>query len=487
MLRHRESRIGPFSFCAILSGALVFLASPAVGIAPATDPPPAATVKKIDRDVQDVLHRYGVPGAAVMAIVAGHVSFVQAFGSRDVDRRLPIRPETFFEIGSITKQFTAASILQLQEAGKLRIDRPLSDYLPDAPHAKEITLRQLLTHTSGLHDYLDLSPADLFRLASQPISYSNLIARVAPLPLDFAPGSRWSYSNTGYLLLGKVIETVSGETYKSHLQRHILTPLQMNNTYTTADEGRLPNMATGYHHVDGKLERAPIIDPGWANAAGFLVAPLRDLAKWDEALRGGKVLSPESYRTMTTSFVTTKRESTDYGFGFFLNPVYGEPRIGHTGGSLGFTTADEYFLRQDVRIIAFTNLGDDAPEAGEALTNVLFADLYPEVAAKAQRPAPGEKAAISRIVRDAFQELQAGKDYARFDAHLGSKLEAGTGAKFVKNLGPYGPVSAAIFKGTRQEAKDRWYDYVLQFGPGVSLPCTVKIGPNGLVAGLSIG
>ena len=115
-----------------------------------------------------------------MVLQKGHVSFVEAFGSLDEKRRLPVRPDSFFEIGSITKQLTAACILQLQEAGRLRIDRSLSDYLPDAPHAKEVTLRQLLTHTSGLHDYLDLPPEQVDRLASRPISYRDLIARVAP-------------------------------------------------------------------------------------------------------------------------------------------------------------------------------------------------------------------------------------------------------------------------------------------------------------------
>lgn len=450
-------------------------------------PLPAAVAEKIGGDAKDVLHRFAVPGAAIMVLQNGHVSYVEAFGLRDATRRLPVRADSHFEIGSITKQFTAAIILQLQEAGKIRIDRPLSDYLPDAPHAKEVTLRQLLTHTSGLHDYLDLAPDELYRLTSQPIAYRDLIARVAALPLDFAPGSKWSYSNTGYLLLGKVIETVSGETYKNYLQHHILDPLQMKDTYTTADETGLSNMALGYHHGEGRLERAPIIDPSWAGAAGLLVSTLRDLAKWDAALRGGKVVSQAGYRQMTTPFLTTKAGSADYGFGLFVDSVYGEKRIGHTGGSLGFTTADEYFPRQDVRIIAFTNLGDDTPEAGETLTNVVFADLYPDIAAKAQRPAPGENAAITRAVRDAFRELQTGKTYARFSANLRGKLAGGAGTRFVTGLGPYGAPSAEIFKGIRHDAKDSWYDYVVQFGPGVSMPFAAKIGPDGSVTGFSIG
>jgi CubicO group peptidase (beta-lactamase class C family) len=474
----RRARLG-------LSGLL--LAAGLAGSAGAAPGLPSAVAGTLAGDVRAVLHRFGVPGAAVMVLQGGHVAFVQAFGSRDLERRLPVRPESFFEIGSITKQFTAASILQLQEAGKLQIDRPLSDYLPDAPHAREVTLRQLLTHTSGLHDYLDGPQAQMERLASRPIAYGDLIARVAPLPLDFPPGSRWSYSNTGYLLLGKVIETVSGETYAAYLQRHIFDPLGMKDTHTTADEDRLAGMVIGYRHANGKLERAPIIHASWGGAAGFLVAPLRDLATWDAALRGGKVVSPASYRQMTTSFVTTKGESADYGFGLFLNPVYGEPRIGHTGGTNGFTTADEYFPRQDLRIVAFTNLGDSAPEAGEALTNVIFADLYPAIAARAQTPAPGEDPAITQTVRDAFRELQTGPPYARFGAQLRGKLAAGSGAGFILSLGPYGTPSAAIFKGFRQAANDRWCDYQIQFGPGVFLPFSARLDASGSVAGFSVG
>jgi CubicO group peptidase (beta-lactamase class C family) len=370
----------------------------------------------------------------------------------------------------------------------LNIDHPLSDYLPDAPHAREVTLRQLLSHTSGLHDYLDGPPEQMYQLASQPISYSNLIARVAALPLDFPPGSRWSYSNTGYLLLGRVIEKVSRESYRAYLEHHILNPLHMTSTYTTADEGRLPNMAVGYHHDGGRLERAPIIDPDWANAAGFLVTTMDDLAKWDRALRSGKVVSAASYRQMTTSFITSKNGSAKYGLGLFVDSIYDQPRIGHTGGSFGFTTADEYFPSQDIRIIAFTNLGDSAPaEAGETLTNIVFADLYPAIATKAHKAAPGENRAATQIAREAFHELQAGRDYKHFSAHLQGKLAGAPGARFVNLLGPYGSPTDETFKGARREEKETWYNYVFQFGPGISLPFAVRLDRDRTVSGISVG
>ena len=410
--------------------------------------------------------------------------YARSFGVGDVTRRLPVTLGAPFEIGSITKQFTAASILQLQEAGRLQIDKPLSDYLPDAPHAREVTLRQLLTHTSGLHDYLDDAPR---QLVARPITYSDLIARVAALPLDFPPGSRWRYTNTGYLLLGRVIEVVSGETYTAYLQHHILEPLHMKDTYTTADEGRVPNMLVGYHRVHGVVEPAPIIDATWGGAAGLLISTVGDLATWDAALRGGRVVSKDDYRAMTTPFVTSAGENTGYGFGLFVDSAYGQPRIGHTGGSWGFTTADEYFPDQALRIIAFTNLGDATPEPAEALTNVLFADLYPAIASKALTAAPGEDPKVTQTVHAAMRELQTGGTYAHFSLNLRRKLVDGAGSGFVASLGPYGEPATEVFKGVRHDGSAAWYDYVIQFGPGVFLPFSVRIGEDGGVAGFSVG
>ncbi|HEY3637234.1 MAG TPA: serine hydrolase domain-containing protein [Rhizomicrobium sp.] len=471
--------------CGALAGFVFLLLASAAPAAPGDLPAPLAA--KIDGDVNAALHRFMAPGAVVMVVQDGRVTFVRAYGLRDVAGQRPVRTDTLFEIGSLTKQFTAASILQLQEAGKLQIDRPLADYLPDAPHAKEITLRQMLNLTAGLHDYLDGPQAELEKAAAQPMSYHDLIARIAPLPLDFPPGSQWAYSNTDYLLLGKVIEAVSGESFGDYLRHHIFTPLHMGDTHTMAEENNLMDMAIGYRSVNGRLQLAPHIGPSWAGAAGFLIMTLADLAKWDEALSGGKIVSSADYREMTTSAMTTKNGSANYGFGFFVDSVYGQPRIGHTGGSWAFTTADEYFPAQNTRIIAFTNLGNETPEAGEALTNIVFADLFPAIAAKARTPAPGERPDITQVARDAFQELQVGTNYARFNARLKGKLSAGVGAGFVASLGPYGAPTGAVFKGLRREAGDSWYEYVMEFGPGVSLPFAVRIDKDALVAGISVG
>ena len=447
----------------------------------------AATARRIDADVEALRQRYGVPSVAIAAIRDGRLIYTKAYGLRDKEHKLPARTDTYYEIGSITKQFTAAAILQLQERGKLNIDQSLATYLPNAPHANEVTLKQLLTHTSGLHDYFDGPDAEIDVLAAQPTPFDQLMARIADKPLDFAPGSKWSYSNTGYRLLGKVIETVSGESYRGYLQRHIFDPLGMKRTFTIAEEDQLHNMAIGYRHSGGRLERAPRIGVDWAGSAGFIVSTLNDLAIWDAALRGGKVVSHASYDKMVTPFMTSAAGSADYGLGLFVDSAYDQPRIGHTGGSHGSTSADEYFPSQHLRLIAFTNSGDRTPEPGEAVTNALFADLEPELAAVEMRPAPSENQAVTEAARASFVELQTGRDYAHFGAKLEPKLAAGIGATFKGALGPYGAPTNVVFKGKHAGDSGDWYDYIVSFGPGAFMKYSVRLDETGKVAGLSLG
>ncbi|PJL24603.1 MULTISPECIES: serine hydrolase domain-containing protein [Stenotrophomonas] len=446
----------------------------------------AAAIRRIDSGVEQVMRRFNVPGAAVMVLQDGRQIHAKAYGQRDVALGLAVRADTPFEIGSITKQFTAAAVVQLQEAGKLTLDDPLARYLPDAPHAHAVTLRQLLSHTSGLHDYFDGPEQEVDARVTQPIALDRLIGRISDRPLDFEPGSRWSYSNTGYVLLGRVIEVVSGERYVDYVRRHLLEPLGMRHTFTLADTGRLEGMAVGYRHEAGALRRSPYFHPDWSGAAGFLVSTLDDLARWDRGLAGGRVVSNAGYIEMTTPVQTRDGGSADYGLGLFVNTVYGQARIGHTGGSQGFTTADEYFPDLGLRIIAFTNLGDKTPEAGITLTNAVFSALHPAIVAAWSRPAPGEDAAVTQRARATFEQLQAGRDYADFSASLRGKLEAGLGVGLSKAIGPYGKPATLIFKGTQASAKGTMYRYVATFGPGVFMPYMIRPDEEGRVAGFAL-
>ena len=456
-----------------------------VCLAPAAMASPAsldhAVATQIDSNVQAVLQRTGTPGATIAIYRHGEAVYRHAYGLSDLERKTPATVSTYYEIGSITKQFTAAAILQLQEAGKLDIDATLATYLPDAPHAREVTLKQLLSHTSGMPEYLDGS--DVEQWAVKPATFDQIMARIKDKPLDFPPGSRWSYSNTGYALLGRVIEVTSKESYEHYVKAHLLAAAGMAHTYNVADEARLPGMAKGYRHTDGKLEPAPTIHAtvGWA--AGNLVSTVDELERWNVALRSGKIVRPADYALMATP----APGSTDYGLGLFVDTLDEQPRIGHTGGSFGFTTSNQYFPKQDVQVIAFTNVGDN-PEPGQMLVTATFEALYPQVAATARTPAAGEDAATTAAVRKAFSQLQRGdQDTSAFGDKLKTKLAAGLSGRMAKQLSPFGEPSSFIFKGQRHDKDGTWKDYRIDFGPGNSLPFGVRLDADGKVVGISIG
>lgn len=441
--------------------------------------------KRIDADVGTILQRTGAPSAVIAIFDHGHLIYRHAYGLRDREHHLPATVDTYYEIGSITKQFTAAAVLQLQEAGKLHLDDKLAVYLPDAPHAREVTLRQLLSHTSGMPESLDA----IFAAGAigKQLSFDQLMSYIAGKPLDFAPGSRWSYSNTGYIMLGRVIEVVSHESYRHYVQTHLLDPAGMAHTFTVDDEARLPNMAIGYDREHGKVGRAQTINARVGSAAGFLVATVDDLQKWNSALRGGKIITPADYALMSTSVKTTGGEDTGYGLALFVDSIDGQPRVGHTGGSLGFTTANEYFPKQDVQIIAFTNLKDD-PEPGERITTAIFEDLFPAIAASAVQPAKGEDLAKTRMAKALFVQLQSGAlDSPYLTAKLNGKMKAGLAKRLADGLGPYGQPAKVVFKGTHFQGGFTYYDYVIRFGPGSLFKFGMGLDKAGKVASLSFG
>jgi D-alanyl-D-alanine carboxypeptidase len=455
--------------------ALLVVASPTMA---KTAAPAGKLAESIDNDVWTVLHRTETPGATILVVRDGQLLYSNAYGFRELEGQIPAGVDTHYEIGSITKQFTAAAILQLQDAGKLSIDAKVSTYLPDAPHAGEITLRQLLTHTSGLPDYIGLSSDEQ---VTKPATFEQLMGLVAGKPLDFQPGSKVSYSNTGYIILGRIIELTSHESYREYVRAHLLQPAGMTQTFTVADEATLPTMAKGYRHVKGKLERGITINDSYGWSAGNLVSTVGDVEKWNETLMGGKIVPMADYALMTTPQLTTDGANSGHGLGLFIETVNGQPRVGHTGSTFGFTAANFYFPEQKLRIIALTNNADD-PEPGEMLTNVIFNDLYPDLARAATQPAPDEDRSITSKVKAGFADFQAGTDDASlFGASLEAKMKAGLAKRMADEFEPYGAPTAFVFKGRRSESGKNWCDYLIEFGPGSTLKFSVALDGEGRI------
>ena len=443
----------------------------------------ASITEHIDSDVQTVLSRTGAPGATIAIFKDGKPFYNHAYGWRDLEKHTAATVDTHYEVGSLTKQFTAAAVLQLKEAGKLDLDAKLAAYLPDAPHAKDVTLRQLLSHTSGMPDYLDAMDAK--GLLTKPVTYEQIADYARSKPLDFAPGSQAQYSNTSYVLLGRVIEVVSHERYEHYVQNHLLKPAGMTHTVTTADEAHLPAMATGYMRTNDRTQRTQPWDKSALWSAGNLVTTVGDLEKWDEALAGGKIVKADDYRLMSTSVMTTQQGDSGMGLGLFTGSYEDQPRTWHPGGTNGFSVADMYFPKQSLRIIAFANL-KSSHGLGEQLANAIFNDLNPTIAASITQAAPDENPASTRVAKAFFQQIQQGHpDLSHLDGKLVDQMKSSE-ESLAQMFGPMGEPTAFIFKGQTIDGTATWNKYLVQFGPGSALGYAVKLERNGKIDDFTI-
>lgn len=312
-----------------------------------------STPAPIDGAVRQAVKAAHVAGATVAVIKDGNVIYAGGIGKRDLASGLPADEATTYEVGSVTKEFTAAAVLQLCEVGKIRLDVPLATYLPSAPHAKEVTIRQLLTMQSGLPDYI--AGENVEALAATPATFDQLIARIAAKPLDFAPGSQFGASSTNYLMLGRVVEVVSGQRWSDYVQQHLFAPAGMTASTTIASEAQVSDMARGYATVNGKNVPSGPLDASWARAAGDVVTTVGDLAKWDAALASGKVVSERDYALMTTPKLLADGLTSDYGMGMYVDIGEGDPRLLAQGDTFGYDATDVAYPKQGLRIIVLTN------------------------------------------------------------------------------------------------------------------------------------
>jgi CubicO group peptidase (beta-lactamase class C family) len=331
----------------LFSFAIVFVATISTDVAfgAAPDSIEARTKAIIQPYVDDHLF-----SGTVLIAKDGRPVFVQGFGAANLEHGVPDDRETKFRIGSVTKEFTATAILQLAEAGELMIDDPVSKYYSDAPKTWEkITIRHLLTHTSGIPSYTDIP--DFFvkeaRIARTP---EEIIKLTRDKPLQFEPGSKYAYDNSGYVLLGYIIERVSGESYADYLQKHIFDPLGMKNSGYDSSDKIIPHRAEGYQSNKGEFVNAPFIDMSLPYAAGSLYSTVDDLLIWDQALYAGKPLSPASMQQMFTDY------GNKIGFGWVIDDKYGHRHIWANGAINGFRSILSRYPDDKLTAIVLANV-----------------------------------------------------------------------------------------------------------------------------------
>ena len=290
---------------------------------------------------------------SVLVAKEGSVVFERSYGWANLEWKIPHTAATKFRLGSVTKQFTAAAILLLEEKGKLKLDDPLSRFVPSAPEAwKPLTVHQLLTHTSGVPNFTSFPEYGTWKLSAQ--TPAQVMTHLRDKPLDFVPGEKFRYSNTGYILLGWIVELASGQSYETFLREQIFKPLGMNDSGYDSNTAVISQRASGYVPGSNGLTNAPYIDMHVPHGAGALYSTTGDLLRWTQGLFGGKLLSAASLDKMTTPF------KSDYAFGLTVSEAKGRKVIAHGGGIEGFNSQLAYYPEGKVTVVVLANVNGSA-------------------------------------------------------------------------------------------------------------------------------
>jgi D-alanyl-D-alanine carboxypeptidase len=397
---------------------------------------------RIDRIATQVLAQTGVPSASIAVVQHGKLVYTQAYGSArlatDSSPAAPATPDMRYSIGSISKQFTSTAILLLQEEKKLSIDDPVGKYIPGLTRGNDVTIREILSHTSGYQDYW---PEDyVMTTMLHPETADQIIDTWAKKPLDFEPGTQWQYSNTNFVIAGRIVEVASGEPYWDFLTQRIFRPLGMKSVWNS-DMKKLTEVdATPYYrHALGPLRVAPKEGLGWMFAAGELAMTPHDLGLWDEGLIAQSLLKPESYKQMFTEVKLKNGKGTHYGLGVEVRDRNGHRSIEHSGEVSGFVSDNEVLIDDGAAVAVLTN--QDAVNAASSIAHL----AAPLVAGFPLSPAEQQALEI-------YHGLQQGHiDRSLLAPNLSDYFSAQAVADFQSSLGPLGePLS---LRQTREEQR----------------------------------
>jgi CubicO group peptidase (beta-lactamase class C family) len=324
-------------------------------------------VSKIDSLAEATLLQGPIAALSIGVKRGDHLLLAKGYGLADVENSVPATSQTVYRIGSITKQFTAASVMQLVQEGKIDLDASMTEYLPDFPtQGHTVTIRHLLQHTSGIKSYTGLEawrPTITVDLSDQ-----ELVDLFKNEPFDFAPGEQYAYNNSAFYLLGMIVGEVSGEGYRGYLDAHLWEPLGLTGSSYCDERRIIPGRAEGYQRANGALVNDDYLSMNQPGAAGALCSTVPDLLSWSSALRAGRVVSPASYAQMTTSGTLNDGEDIGYGFGLGVGTTEGNARVSHGGGINGFNTMLAYYPGSDLDVVVLVNTS--GPEAGRVAQTI---------------------------------------------------------------------------------------------------------------------
>jgi CubicO group peptidase (beta-lactamase class C family) len=355
----------------------LILVTGAFSTATAQSPKPAEE-KDLGAAIDELVkktYKPGEPGAAVLVVKDGKTILRKGYGMANMELGVAIEPDMIFRLGSITKQFTAVATLMLAEQGKLSISDEITKYLPDYPtRGHKITIEHLLTHTSGIKSYTSIP--EWRPQWRKDVSLKEMIDLFKDKPMDFAPGERWSYNNSGYVLLGAIIEKVSGQSYQDFIEKNIFAPLGMKHSFYDNTQRIIPRRVAGYSRRGASYVNAEYLSMSWPHAAGSLMSSVDDLALWDAALYTGKLVKQESLKRAWTPYVLSDGKPTKYGYGWAVVSFEGHRIIQHGGGINGFTTDAVRLPDHRVFIAILTNRDTGTAGLGHKIAMLAVGSSY---------------------------------------------------------------------------------------------------------------
>jgi len=463
----------------VVISAVVALALPGVAgaqSAPSTATGPASAIdQRVDGFVRAEMARQKVPGIGLAIVKGGQVLKMSGYGEANVEHHVPVTPETIFQSGSLGKQFTSTLIMLLVEDGKLELDRSIATYLPNAPDAfKAITVRHLLTHTSGIPDYTE----DLLDYR-RDYTEDELVAKAFTLKLEFPPGSRWNYSNTGYVLLGVIASKVGGKFYGDQLRERLFAPAGMTTARIITEEDIVPNRAAGYRLARGELKNQNWVAPKLNTTAdGSLYFSVRDLVAWERVVRTGAILKRESWAQVFAPARLTSGRPYPYGMGWALDTVGRQPVRQHGGAWQGFKTQLTRYLGDDMTIIVLANASQANP--GRFVDSI--APIYNPMLVR-PKPAPiaDRDPAIAERVKTLLASTAAGTlDPAQF-AYVRAGFFPNAARAYAAILRDLGTPTKITLMDREQVGDDVVSSFVVSYG-STEFDVLVGLAPDGKVA-----
>ena len=431
---------------------------------------PADMRASIDKAATDILAKTGAPSASVAVVRDGKIAYVHAYGTANLETKMPATPQMRYSIGSISKQFTSAALLMLAEEGKLSLDDKVIRWLPDLTRAGDVTIRQLLSMTSG---YQDFWPQDyVMPMMLQPVTAPEIAAGWAKKPLDFEPGAKWQYSNTNYVIAGMIAEKVAGMPLLDFLQKRVFVPLQMTTVSNTDAAPLGPEDPMRYlRYALGPLRPAPKEGRGWMFAAGELAMTAHDLALWDISMIDQTVLKPESYRALESEVKLKNGVGSRYALGVGVGMADGRRMISHGGEVSGFTARNEVYPDDRVAIAVLTNM--DATSASEQIASSIAKTIFAST-----DPATPK---TTEQMRKIFDELQKGRlDRAQFTSNANAYFDEQAIKDFAASLGPLGTPQEFVQSAQSLRGGMTLRRYRIKF-PNKTLRLTTFIMPDGKI------